>query len=213
MDISSRCSCPPAFGKILRFAYILLESTETFNFQLAAPPINKWQLQFEVSNELFQMVTDAMEQLRHVFQLVIDEAELILPPNSKGHILRELKDFVAALDTLDFDDSFELNRLEDALEELESIISIAGSKEFESEADEVVVQLFIQHGVEDLEQILERNLETTLKIVEQKVEKYMSTWSDSRLARNAAMVKQFNDFKNEKDVYEKLDKLTNSDFI
>ncbi|EDV54596.1 uncharacterized protein Dere_GG21601 [Drosophila erecta] len=159
------------------------------------------------------MVTDAMEQLRKVFQLVIDEAELILPPDSKGNILKELKELVAALDTLDFDDSFELNRLEDALEELESIISIAGSKEFESEADEVVVQLFMQHGVEDLEQILEKNLETTLKTVEQKVEKYMSTWSDSRLARNSDLVRQFNDFKNEKDVYEKLDKLSNSDFI
>ncbi|XP_039482250.1 uncharacterized protein LOC120445742 [Drosophila santomea] len=196
-----------------KITWTFLFAIAALQLSLAAPPINKWQLQFEVSNELFQMVTDAMEQLRKVFQLVIDEAELILPPDSNGNILKELKEFVAALDTLDFDDSFELNRLEDALEELESIISIAGSKEFESEADEVVVQLFIQHGVEDLEHILEKNLETTLKSVEQKVEKYMSTWSDSRLARNSDLVKQFNEFKNEKDVYEKLDKLSNSDFI
>ncbi|XP_001974196.2 uncharacterized protein LOC6548964 [Drosophila erecta] len=196
-----------------KISWTFLFAIAALQLSLAAPLVNKWQLQFEVSNELFQMVTDAMEQLRKVFQLVIDEAELILPPDSKGNILKELKELVAALDTLDFDDSFELNRLEDALEELESIISIAGSKEFESEADEVVVQLFMQHGVEDLEQILEKNLETTLKTVEQKVEKYMSTWSDSRLARNSDLVRQFNDFKNEKDVYEKLDKLSNSDFI
>jgi len=117
------------------------------------------------------------------------------------------------LDSLDLDDSLELSILEDALEEMENIIEIADSKEFESEADEVVVQLFIQHGGEDLEQILERNLENTLKSIERKVENYMSTWSDSRLVRNSDLVMQFMDFKNEKDVFEKLDKLSNSDFI
>ncbi|XP_016994214.2 uncharacterized protein OS9 [Drosophila takahashii] len=189
------------------FAFAALHSS------LAAPPVNRHQLRFEVTNELFQLVTDALEELRNVFQLVIDEAELILPPNSKSLILTELKEFVTVLDSLDFDDSFELDNLEVAIMELESIVEAADSKEFESEADEVVVQLFIQHGVEDLEQVLERNLETTLKIIEHKVEDYMSTWSDSRLARNSDLVKQFMDFKNEKDVYEKLDKLTNSDFM
>ncbi|KAH8353347.1 hypothetical protein KR084_010370 [Drosophila pseudotakahashii] len=191
----------------LLFAFAALQSS------LAAPPVNRHQLRFEVTNELFQLVTDALEELRNVFQLVIDEAELILPPNSKSLILTELKEFVTVLDSLDFDDSFELNSLEDAIMELESIVEAADSKEFESEADEVVVQLFIQHGVEDLEQVLERNLETTLKVIELKVEDYMSTWTDSRLARNSDLVKQFMDFKNEKDVYEKLDKLTNSDFM
>jgi len=166
-----------------------------------------------VTNELFQLVTNALEELRNVFQLVIDEAELILPPDSKGLILTDLKEFVKMLDSLDLDDSLELSILEDALEEMENIIEIADSKEFESEADEVVVQLFIQHGGEDLEQILERNLENTLKSIERKVENYMSTWSDSRLVRNSDLVKQFMDFKNEKDVFEKLDKLSNSDFI
>ncbi|XP_037709688.1 uncharacterized protein LOC119547073 [Drosophila subpulchrella] len=189
------------------FAFAALQSA------LAAPAANRHQLQYEVTNELFQLVTDALEELRNVFQLVIDEAELILPPDSKGLILTELKEFVKVLDTLDLDDSLELSILEDALEEMENIIEIADSKEFESEADEVVVQLFIQHGGEDLEQILERNLENTLKSIERKVENYMSTWSDSRLVRNSDLVKQFMDFKNERDVFEKLDKLSNSDFI
>ncbi|XP_016944824.3 uncharacterized protein OS9 [Drosophila suzukii] len=189
------------------FAFAALQSS------LAAPAANRYQLQYEVTNELFQLVTNALEELRNVFQLVIDEAELILPPDSKGLILMDLKEFVKMLDSLDLDDSLELTILEDALEEMENIIEIADSKEFESEADEVVVQLFIQHGGEDLEQILERNLENTLKSIERKVENYMSSWSDSRLARNSDLVKQFMDFKNEKDVFEKLDKLSNSDFI
>ncbi|XP_016962315.1 uncharacterized protein LOC108032813 [Drosophila biarmipes] len=196
-----------------RTTWIILFALAALQATLAAPATNRYQLQYEVTSELFQLVTDALEELRNVFQLVIYEAELILPPDSKGLILTELKDFVKVLDSLDLDDSLELDILEDALDEMVNIIDIADSKEFESEADEVVVQLFIQHGGEDLEQILERNLETTLKIIEQKVGDYMGTWSDSRLARNSELVKQFMDFKNEKDVYEKLDKLSNSDFI
>ncbi|XP_016973439.1 uncharacterized protein LOC108040469 [Drosophila rhopaloa] len=196
-----------------RKAWTFLFTLAALQSSFAAPPANRWQLQFEVTNELFQLVTDSLEELRNVFQLVIDEAELILPPNSKSLILTELKEFVSVLDSLNFDDSLELSNLEEALEELEYIIESADSKEFESEADEVVVQLFIQHGVEDLEKILESNLETTLKSIERKVENYLSTWSDSRLARNSELVKQFNDFKNEKDVFEKLEKLSNSDFV
>ncbi|XP_017056607.1 uncharacterized protein LOC108098306 [Drosophila ficusphila] len=195
-----------------RITWTFLFAFAALQTSFAAPPVNRWQLQFEMANELFQMVTEAMEELKIVFQVVIDEAELILPPDSQGSILPELKEFVRRMDSLDFDDSFELSSLEDALEEMENILELSESREFESEADEVIVQLFIQHGVEDLEVILEKNLENTLKVIEKKMESYMSTWSESRLARNSELVKQFNEFKNEKDVYEKLDKISNLSF-
>ncbi|KAI8043083.1 uncharacterized protein LOC128261599 [Drosophila gunungcola] len=196
-----------------RIAWAFIFALAALQSSFAAPPANRWQLQFEVTNELFQMITEALEELRNVFQLVIDEAELILPPNTKSLILTELKELVAAVDSLNFDDSLELSNLEEALEEMQSVMEIADSREFESEADEVVLQLFIQHGVDDLEKILELNLETTLKAIEMKVQNYLSTWSDSRLARNSDLVKQFKDFKNEEDVYEKLDKLSNFDLF
>ncbi|XP_017056708.1 uncharacterized protein LOC108098369 [Drosophila ficusphila] len=184
------------------FAFAALQSS------YAASTVNRRHLVLKVLDELSQMLTANKEKYKNVFQLVIDEAELTLPTESQGSILPKLKELIRRIDSVDNDDFIELRNLGDALEEIKKTLELSESKEFESAADKVIVKLYIKHGV-DLKVILDKNLETTLKVIEKKMESDMGTWSESRLARNSELVKLFNEFKNEKDIDKKSEKIYN----
>ncbi|XP_017056600.1 uncharacterized protein LOC108098301 [Drosophila ficusphila] len=167
--------------------------------------LESWLL-LELGDELFQMETENMEALKNVLKLVIEKAELTLPPDSQGNILPKLKEMVSKMDSVDVDNFAKRRNYVDALKEMKNILEMSKSKELESEADKAIVKLYIKHAV-GLKVILEKNVETTLKVIEKKMESHMSTWSQSRLDTNSELVKQFNEFKNEKDVYRKLRKI------
>ncbi|KAH8282149.1 hypothetical protein KR054_005773, partial [Drosophila jambulina] len=179
----------------------------------SAPTFTRLQLEFDVANEMFQLMTATLEEFKEFIQRVIDEAELILPPDSESTILEMCRELINILNPMDIEDSFEMERMADAMEDIMNLFDSLDSSEFTSEADELVMSIFEQHGGEDIERRLEDKLADALQRIEQRLANYISTWSDSRQARNSEFLKWFMVFKNEKDPFEKLDLLYESDFI
>ncbi|KAH8255806.1 hypothetical protein KR038_011100 [Drosophila bunnanda] len=181
--------------------------------QRSAPTFTRLQLEFDVANEMFQLMTATLEEFEDFIQRVIDEAELILPPDSRSTILEMCQELINILKPMDIEDSFDMERMADAMEDIINLFDSLESSEFSSEADEIVVSIFEQHGGEDIERRLEDKLTVALQRIEQRYANYISTWSESRQARNSEFLKWFMDFKNEKDAFEKLDLLYQSDFL
>ncbi|XP_020810427.1 uncharacterized protein LOC110185766 [Drosophila serrata] len=179
----------------------------------SAPTFTKLQLEFDVANEMFQLLSDTLEEFKDFVQRVINEAELILPPDSKSTILEMCQEFINIINPMDIEDSYELERMTDAMEDIINLFESLESSEFNSEADEIVMSIFEQHGGEDIERRLEEKMADALQRIEQRLANYISTWSESRQARNSEFLKWFMDFKNEKDPFEKLDLLYESDFF
>ncbi|XP_017019328.1 uncharacterized protein OS9 [Drosophila kikkawai] len=189
------------------FALTVLQSS------WSAPTFKRLQVEFDVANEMFQLMSATLEDFKDFFQSVIDEAELILPPDSKSTILEMCQELINVLNTMDIEDSLEMERMEEAMEDIVNLFESLDSSKLSSEADEIVVSIFEQHGGEDIERRLEEKLADALQRIEQRLADYISTWTDSRQARNSDFLKWFMDFKNEKDPFEKLDLLYQSDFL
>lgn len=170
-------------------------------------------MEFDVANEMFQLMTSTLEEFKDFVQRVIDEAELILPSDSKSDILDMCQKLVEVLNPMDVDDTFEMERMADAMEDIINLFDTLSSAELNSEVEQIILSIFEQYGGEEIERRLEDKLANALQRIEKKLAIYISTWSDSRMARNSEFLKWFIDFKNEQDTFKKLDLLYHSDLI
>ncbi|BFF93591.1 uncharacterized protein DMAD_11419 [Drosophila madeirensis] len=182
-------------------------------FAGAAPISSGTQLAYDVSNEIFAIVETSCLETARLLQRVLDDAELLMPPNTQSEILEAFGEFVDLVKQIDMDDSVQLELLATDLDYLSDIFDLKDSAELDSEADRMVMRLLRQHGIDDFEDMLLDRFDAALKRIEGKVESYIGGMSESKLMRRTELLDWFETFKNEKDTLDKLSLLLESDYI
>ncbi|SPP85958.1 uncharacterized protein LOC117587878 [Drosophila guanche] len=182
-------------------------------FAGAAPISSGTQLAYDVTNEIFAIVETSCLETARLLQRVLDDAELLMPPNTQSEILEAFGEFVDLVKQIDMDDSVQLELLATDLDYLSDIFDLKDSAELDSEADRMVMRLLRQHGIDDFEDMLLDRFDAALKRIEGKVESYIGGMSESKLMRKTELLDWFETFKNEKDTLDKLSLLLESDYI
>ncbi|XP_034667845.1 uncharacterized protein LOC117901261 [Drosophila subobscura] len=182
-------------------------------FAGAAPISSGTQLAYDVTNEIFAIVETSCLETARLLQRVLDDAELLMPPNTQSEILEAFGEFVDLVKQIDMDDSVQLELLATDLDYLSDIFDLKDSAELDSEADRMVMRLLRQHGIDDFEDMLLDRFDAALKRIEGKVESYIGGMSESKLMRRTELLDWFETFKNEKDTLDKLSLLLESDYI
>ncbi|KAH8266680.1 hypothetical protein KR018_009978 [Drosophila ironensis] len=198
-------------NRILWSLLIALAALQSSN---GAPVLAKMQLDLYVTNEILQLLSGTLDEIANFLQSVIDEAERVLPSNAESLLLLELKRFVSMVNSLDHS-SEELENIEEMFDliGLTNIFEPLASMENLSKADQIVLQILTNHGVDVLEDRLVAKMHKTLDRIEQKIDKYIMSWSDNKASRKSDFIRWYNNFKNEDDIIAKVEMLFNDDFL
>ncbi|KAH8410094.1 hypothetical protein KR009_005830 [Drosophila setifemur] len=196
-----------------RTLWTLLLTLAALQCSCAAPMSPKMQLSMEIFGEFMDMMVAILEEAADQLQRIIDDAENILPDQPESHLLTKFKEFVNLANSMDIDDSFEMTELIESLDILEVLDSDCSSNDISSEVDQMFMRIVEEHGGEDLEQSVANIINKKMGIIIEKMDAYISTWPEHRRARKSDFINMFNDIKNEKDAFEKLDKWVDFDLI